>query len=64
MTAMMAIEIACKLAGSVSGWHRYVRVNDHVVDTIELMIVATAWPRMEHGAFPIRKKGDNIAEVL
>jgi hypothetical protein len=59
-----AIETACQLAFSVSGWNRYVRVNDYVVDTITKRIVATAWPRSERGAFPVRNRGDTIEEAL
>lgn len=58
------IETACALAGTVSGWNRYVRVNDHVVDTIERQIVATAWPRMARNAFPVRQRGDSVLEAL
>lgn len=65
MTGMQAIEIAASLtAGSISGYHRYFRVNDFVVDTIELQVVAMAWPRMARSAFPIRNRGDSVAEAL
>lgn len=58
------IETACRLAGTISGWNRYVRVNDYVVDTITREVVAMAWPRMAPGAFPIRKRGDTVEEAL
>lgn len=64
MTEAIAVEIACKLSASVSGWNRYVRVNDYVIDTVELQCVAMAWPRMARGAFPIRNRGDSVRECL
>lgn len=58
------IETACKISGSISGWNRYVRVNDYVIDTIERKIVAMAWPRASRKSFPVRQRGDSVAECL